>query len=70
MGFIRFIGEQVHSDLLEGAFLHSIREQRPDLFPAGCPAEIEDGTRRTGGLFPVEISRQSASVTVGRSEDT
>jgi hypothetical protein len=53
MAFLRYVGEQIRADLLEGDFLQKIGEIRPDLFPKGGVALIPKGGRDTSVVPPL-----------------
>lgn len=40
MPFIRYAGELIHSDLLDGGFLDKVRESKPKLFPVEAPLKL------------------------------
>ena len=47
MPFIRYAGELIHSDLLDGGFLDKVRESKPNLFPAEVPLKLLATTEST-----------------------
>lgn len=70
MGFIRFVGEMVRYDLLQGGFLRGIRHMRPDLFPdQGRVLEDRRDTDLVGPATPGIEGREPATLPPSRNVD-
>lgn len=66
MAFIRFIGEQIKYDLVEGAFLQNIRDQHPEVFPKR--RELIEARNKDQILEPISTEDTISGVAVASDQ--